>query len=172
MKNSRPCLDGQERQTQVLKSIDHNFFDLKIFASICHGHGIASKASTRYPQGTIALQYPVFKEMGLDLSHCYGGTLNLSIAPKNYKIITPKFNLKDVDWYPARGQTENFLICDCAIKIGEGYISTYVYQPDPSTKIEYFDDPQALQIISPYIDGLDESKPIEIFLSSKQIEIL
>jgi hypothetical protein len=144
---------------------------LELLTSITHGYGVASKAGKLYPAGTIELQYPFFKQLGLDLGHYYGGTLNLSIAPKTYKINNPTHTFLDVDWYPARGKTENFLFCDCAIKVTNGYVQAYVYQPDIKTKIEHFDDPHALQIISPFIAELNDSEKVLLFLKSSQCSI-
>lgn len=176
-------LKGQIQATKLITSIDRKFFDIAIDAKITHGHGVASKPSAKYPDGTIQLQYPHFKALGLDLGDCYPGTLNLSIAPANYKIIKPRIALRNVDWFPARGQTEDFLIADCAIMINTSsndagcsttpaYVFGYVYLPDPKTKIEHFDDPQALQIISPYLNGLDEKESVKLLLSSSQIELV
>ena len=50
---------------------------------LCAGHGVASGTSKEspYPDGTIRMQFPVFKALGLDLSSCLFGTLNLDFAP-------------------------------------------------------------------------------------------
>ena len=166
------CLDGIKRATNFSKNIDQKFFDLSLKTKITHGHGVASRASEKYSDGTIALQYPHFKKLGLDLSVCYPGTLNLSIAPKRYKIIKPRYYFKEVDWYPARKQTENFMLADCYIKSEHGFLPAYIYQPDPSTKIEHFDDPMAFQIISAFLPGVTESSELEIFISSQQIQLI
>ena len=42
------------------------------------GHEVASKKSVHYPQRTIEMQAPFFKERGLDLSGFHRGTLNIS----------------------------------------------------------------------------------------------
>ena len=49
---------------------------------LCSGHGVASGRSNEspYPNGTIRMQAPVFKALGLDLSGCYFGTLNIDFA--------------------------------------------------------------------------------------------
>ena len=47
---------------------------------ICQGHGVASgkKPDLRFPDGTIALQYPLFADRGLDLNSYFKGTVNIS----------------------------------------------------------------------------------------------
>ena len=47
------------------------------------GHGVASgmNSESPYPTGTIATQSPFFKNLGLDLSSYWQGTINLSFKP-------------------------------------------------------------------------------------------
>lgn len=165
------CLDAVSRPSRLEQALALESFDILLNTKMTHGHGVASKASKLYPAGTISLQYPHFKNLGLDLGHCYGGTVNLSIAPARCTIHKPSLYLQDVDWYPSRGRTENFLICDCAIKVVGGYVLGYIYQPDIKTKIEHYDDPHALQVISPFIEGLQDSENISLYLKSSQCSI-
>ena len=64
------------------------------------GHGVASgvSAASPYPQGSISMQAPFFKALGLDLSSCYFGTLNVSLAPARWKIVRPAFLFEKVQW--------------------------------------------------------------------------
>ena len=41
---------------------------LRVTGVLMRGHEVASKKSVHYPQGTIEMQAPFFKERGLDLS--------------------------------------------------------------------------------------------------------
>jgi hypothetical protein len=54
-----------------------------IQGEIQQGHGVASgkNAETPYPNGTIAMQAPFFKKLGLDLFNFWPGTLNISFKP-------------------------------------------------------------------------------------------
>jgi hypothetical protein len=47
------------------------------------GYEVASgqTKNPRFPQGTIEMQKPFFRDRGLDLSAYFPGTINLSIAP-------------------------------------------------------------------------------------------
>ena len=165
-------LDGKAVATEVLKSINLNDYNIALQSTVTHGHGVASKASKKYPDGTIQLQYPFFKNLGLDLGNCFPGTLNLSIHPMRCLIENPTHIFKDVDWYPARGSTENFTFCDCAIKVDLGYIGGHVYLPDPKTKIENYDREDILQMISPRIPGLLDDQVVFVYLKAKQCKIL
>ena len=63
---------------------------------IVKGHGVASGISktTPYPKGSLEMQFPFFKKMGLDLYQFYMGTLNLDIRPYIWKPIIPDYYLK------------------------------------------------------------------------------
>jgi hypothetical protein len=103
-----PCLDGQRRpfmdESPLLVT-----YDLLVVGTIEPGHGVASgrAADTQYPQGTIAMQYPHFRDRGVDLGRCFPGTLNVSIAPASYVIHSPFVVLKGVEWAGDRSP-ENF----------------------------------------------------------------
>lgn len=53
------------------------------------GHQVASgnAQDSPYEQGTLAMQLPFFRDLGLDLSGFFLATLNVSIAPQTFKII-------------------------------------------------------------------------------------
>ena len=64
------------------------------------GHGVASgrSADSPYPNGTIEMQRPFFKALGLDLSRCWPGTLNLSAAPLDLRLRDPDRCFPLVAW--------------------------------------------------------------------------
>jgi hypothetical protein len=127
--------------------------------------------SLRYPEGTINLQKPRFKELGLDIDHCYSGTINLSIAPNTFEIIKPEFFLKEIIWKEGR-KPENFLICRCIIVHGPKLSDGFVYYPDPSTKVASPDNPNHLQLLAPYIEGLSYGARLSVLLRSREIRII
>ncbi len=52
---------------------------------VVSGHGAASgRGSRRYPDGTLALQIPIFAELGLDLSDAFPGTINVDTSPYGF----------------------------------------------------------------------------------------
>ena len=67
---------------------------------LCAGHGVASGTSndSPYPDGTIRMQFPVFQSLGLDLSDCYFGTLNLDFAPLEVSLSNPDHLFEKVRW--------------------------------------------------------------------------
>jgi hypothetical protein len=73
---------------------------IRVKAIVVKGHGVASGKSfdPRFQGGTIEMQKPVFQALGLHLDEYYSGTINLSIAPLEYKIKRAKYTFRNVLW--------------------------------------------------------------------------
>ena len=127
------------------------------------GHGVASGASagSPYPTGSIAMQVPFFKALGLDLSGCYFGTLNVSIAPKQWKIVRPAFLFENVKWTDLHPpETFSFLPCDITYR---GItVKGWLYYPHPETKAAHWQDASVMEIIAPRLVGLGYGEPINL----------
>jgi hypothetical protein len=127
------------------------------------GHGVASGASTSspYPQGSIAMQAPFFKALGLDLSNCYFGTLNVSIAPRQWKIVRPAFHFENVKWTDLHPpETFSFLPCDITYRAVT--VKGWLYYPHPETKAAHWQDASVMEIIAPRLDGLGYGEAIDL----------
>jgi hypothetical protein len=127
------------------------------------GHGVASGASpgSPYPQGSIAMQAPFFKALGLDLSDCYFGTLNVSIAPKRWKIVRPAFLFENVTWTDLHPpETFSFLPCDITYRAVTA--KGWLYYPHPETKAAHWQDASVMEIIAPRLDGLEYGEQIDL----------
>lgn len=137
------------------------------------GHGVASGrgAAAPHPEGSLARQYPIFKERGLDLGHCFGGTLNVSIRPLTYRLIQPSWRFTDVRWSPVQ-PPENFLLARCHIVHASRSIAGWVYQPDPATKTVHVDDPSHLQVVAPFVPSLGYGSGVTLRLRSREIELV
>jgi hypothetical protein len=127
------------------------------------GHGVASgvSAGSPYPTGSIAMQAPFFKARGLDLSGCYFGTLNVSIAPGQWKIVRPAFHFENVKWTDLHPpETFSFLPCDiryCAVTV-----KGWLYYPHPETKAAHWQDASVMEIIAPRLEGLRYGEQIDL----------
>lgn len=135
-----------------------------------HGHASGRNPQSPYRVSTIQLQYPHFLALGLDLGHCYPGTLNVSIAPLTYRILQPTFACRDVHWFPER-RPENFAFCRCRLLADAGTVDGYIYHPDPATKTRHYDNPSHLQILSPFLPGLALGAMVRVLVCSKEIEL-
>lgn len=141
---------------------------------VLQGHGVASGQAqdARYPQGTIALQKPVFATRGVSLDAYFSGTLNISIQPYQYAVKAAKWTLREVKWTTA-DFTEDFSFFDCQLilKSSRTY-SGLIYYPHPETKPEHFQAPHILEIITEYIDGIEYGESVLLAIDPTQIEIV
>lgn len=137
------------------------------------GYGVASgrARNPRFPQGTIEMQKPFFRELGLDLEGYFPGTINLSIAPHRYRIRQAKHTFKNVKW-SSDAPAEDFSFFDCRIIPTSGEaIAGSIYYPHPETKPEHFQSPDILELLAPYISDLTYGSKLTIEVDRTQIEI-
>ena len=134
-------------------------------AVVTQGHGIASGKTpdSRFPKGTLAMQASFFKDLGMNLSEFFRGTLNLSVHPYSYRLGTPLYSYPQVKWTPCL-PPENFSFYPCGIRLieEEDYTEALVYWPHPSTKPEFHQDPHVLEILAPRIPSVRYGKEMEI----------
>ena len=141
---------------------------------VSKGHGVASGCSDdpRFPNGTIEMQRSTFQSLGLDLTNYFMGTINVAIAPREYKIKSAKCTFRKVEWSSTE-PAEDFSFFDCRILIGEDKrISGLVYYPHPETKPEHFQSPDTLEVMAPFISGLKYGDELTLEVDSQQLEIL
>lgn len=145
---------------------------MKIQAKVIPGHGAASgkKDDSRYPGGTIALQTPYFRKLGLDLSPYHSGTLNIDIAPYSYSIKKPKHFFEEVAW-TTHIPPENFYFFDIALNHNGKSYQGLIYMPDPETKTEHEQAPTTLELILPKIEGIQYGDSVEIDINEQQLAL-
>jgi len=142
-------------------------------ATIRQGHGVASGKSNNspYPLGTIEMQTPCFKKLGLNLSNLFQGTLNLNIEPNTFEVIAPEFTFRSVHWaegFPA----EDFSFSSCEIIYrGSGY-RAYIYYPHPETKVGHFHSSSLIEVICEAIDGIGYGDTVELRYRENEIKII
>jgi hypothetical protein len=162
-------LKNQPRQNLI--------FDRTLTGIVVPGYGVASgrSADSPYPAGTIAMQAPLFRALGLDLDGYFLGTLNLSIAPNTFKPLNPDYCFDELQW--AEGfPPETFSFYRCQIQSLEQNptqpaINAWIYYPHPETKIGHFQPNSLLEIIAPLIAPLKYGDRLSLRLSSQQIQI-
>lgn len=147
----------------------------KIFhpVRILPGHHVASggKDDPRFPGGTLRMQLPFFQKLGLDLSAFYMGTLNVSLAPRQYRVVAPKMTFRRVKWHPTE-PAEDFSFFDAELALPDGSTSTaLVYYPHPETKPEHFQQPDVLELLASHLPGLSYGMEIGLHLPPDQMII-
>ena len=146
----------------------------RIPGHIAPGHGVASGCGgdDRFPEGTLALQWPHFEQRGLDLSPFHRATINISIAPRTYTTRKARLTLRTVEWtdlFPP----EDFSFFDCRLVPSPDHqpVPGLVYYPHPETKPDHFQDPSIIEILVPWINGIQYHSPVHLDLDPAQIEV-
>ena len=145
---------------------------LTVGGVVVAGHQIASglNPESPYPAGALALQRPFFKLRGLGLSGFYDGSVNVSIRPYTFKPINPEFTFRQVNWTPFH-PPENFSFSRCKLIYEGQTYGGWVYYPHPETKETHFQDPSIVEVIAPYIEGIEYGDMVEVVLNLDEIVV-
>ena len=142
-------------------------------ARIVRGHQVASglNGDPRFPGGTVRMQLPHFAARGLDLTPFYPGTLNVTIAPRHYRVIRPRHTFRAVQWHPTE-PAEDFSFFDVRLLRADPHpVPGLIYYPHPDTKPEHFQQPDVLELLLPFVDGLAVATEIALQISTEQMII-
>ena len=136
------------------------------------GHRVASglASDSPFPHGTIEMQIPRFKELGLDLTGFFKGTLNVSISPKTFNVVNPEFTFKNVEWTD-KHQPENFSFSRCRIVFKDLIHDCWIYYPDPKTKERDFQKPHVIEIIAPPVSEIEYGSSVLLEYNPSEIII-
>ena len=143
-----------------------------IAATIVQGHRVASglNGDHRFPGGTMRMQAPHFLARGLDLSAYHPGTLNVSIAPLRYRVVQPRLTFRGVKWHPHE-PAEDFSFLDVSVKFaGASAVDGLIYFPHPETKPEHFQQPDVLELLLPWTEGLEYGARVMLQVPEEQVE--
>lgn len=145
----------------------------QVQGKIVKGHQVASGQNNdpTFPGGTLRMQHTAFAQLGLDLSPYFTGTLNLSIHPHTYTLHQSVHTFRSVQW-AAHRPAEDFSFFDCRLRVEErSPFPGLVYYPHPDTKPMHFQDPSVLELLLPFIDGLNYGDTIILELKPEQITV-
>jgi hypothetical protein len=140
-------------------------------ATIVQGHRVASglNGNPRFPGGTLRMQWPFFRELGLDLSGYHLGTLNVSITPLSYRVVNPNLSFRNVKWHPTE-PAEDFSFFDVALhRDGAAPVSGLIYFPHPDTKPEHFQKPDVLELLLPWTGGIEYGMKVRLEVPCEQM---
>ena len=142
-------------------------------ARLVEGYRVASGQNNnpRFPGGTLRMQTPHFQALGFDISHFYPGTLNVSIAPYQYQVVKAKRTFHKVKWHPVE-PAEDFSFFDVrAIFPDRSPIAGLIYFPHPDTKPEHFQQPDILELLLPFTEGLHYGMDLTLEIAAEQMLI-
>jgi hypothetical protein len=140
-------------------------------ATIVRGHQVASglKGDARFPGGTVRMQAPHFLARGLDFTAFYPATLNVSIAPWRYRIVRPCRTFRAVKWH-ATEPAEDFSFFDVKLHLASAVpVTGLIYLPHPETKPEHFQNPDVLELLLPWVEGLDYGTRVALEVPQEQM---
>ena len=137
------------------------------------GHQVASglAADSPYPRGTIEMQMPYFRNLGLDLAAFFPGTLNVSVSPYTVIVKSPEYTFPNLQW-SSENPPETFSFSRCRLTFNDNEYDGLVYYPHPETKIRHFQDPSILEILAPPIADICYDSAIQIAVNSAEIELV
>ncbi|CAG0969086.1 hypothetical protein ANRL3_01380 [Anaerolineae bacterium] len=137
------------------------------------GYAVASGQSKNnpYPQGTLDIQLPLFKDRGLDLLSYFRGTLNISISPYTFRMTNPQYTFRKVNWTPLH-PPEDFSFSRCGIIFAETRYDGWVYYPHPETKIRNFQKPDIIEVIAQAIPNLQYGDKITVVINTDEISLI
>lgn len=139
---------------------------------VTEGHKIASGLAKENPFGgsTIKMQVPLFMERGLDLTSCYMGTLNISIAPRTRTILAKEPHYRRIKWHPDY-PAEDFFIVRCTIRFRDVEYNGWIYHPDPSKKIGFQHKPDICEIVASPIPEIAYGDRVVLMVDPDEIRI-
>lgn len=147
---------------------------IQVKGVIQQGYGVASgkAGDRRFPNGTIAMQKPIFAQKGLDLEEYFPGTLNVSIHPYTYSVKQAKYTFRNVKW-SSEQPSEDFSFFDCEVILKNGRkLEGLIYYPHPETKPEHFQKSEILEILTPFIQNLHYGDEVILEIDRRQIELI
>ena len=144
---------------------------------IISGHGVASgrSAASPYPQGSVAMQAPFFKARGLDLSDCFMGTLNVSIAPCTWKLLQADFCFEHLEWTHLH-PPETFSFVRCGVRLtadmpAEDWVNAWLYYPHPETKKAHMQGAHIMEMVAPPLRACTIGSRVELRFDAQHIAV-
>jgi hypothetical protein len=137
---------------------------------LAQGYRVASGPSADYPFGALDRQRPLFAARGLDLRAYFNGTLNIDIAPRQFKLIHPQFTFHHIEWTDLH-PPEHFSFSHCKVIFREVEYDGWVYYPHPETKLRHFQNLSLLEVIAMPIAGIAYGDALEVRLDPAEIEV-
>jgi hypothetical protein len=146
----------------------------QLAARIVTGHRVASglNGNARFPGGTLRMQTPHFLALGLNIAEYHAGTLNVSIAPSRYRVLAPRRTFRAVKWHPTE-PAEDFSFFDVRLMLQDApTVAGMIYYPHPDTKPAHFQHPNVLELLLPFVGGLESGNVVQIEIPAEQMVIM
>ncbi len=141
-----------------------------IHGTVMPGHGVASGRADNspYPQSSLAMQMPFFKAMGLDLSGCWPGTLNVSIAPRTWALERANYCFERLMWTHLH-PPETFSFVHLQLTWQKQTVPAWLCYPHPETKAAHYQAATVMEVLAPRLEGLKYGETVRIALPTSAI---
>lgn len=147
---------------------------VRVHGRVVAGHGVASGrgGDPRYPDGTLALQWPHFARVDdLPLAGLHRATLNVSTAPAHVEIVAPWWTVRRLTWHPDV-PAEDFSFVPCRAAVGAARpVDGLVYHPHPDTKPEHHQPPDVLELLLPRLASVHRGAVVRLDLPASQVDV-
>jgi hypothetical protein len=141
------------------------------------GHGVASgrASDSPYPAGTIALQAPLFLDLGLDLAGFQAATLNLDFSPGEWRLRDPDHCFEQVLWTD-RHPPETFSFWRCRLRrcgnLPTEPLQALLYVPHPETKRAHHQRPSLLELLAPPLGPVHAGERFALELDPRRCRLI
>jgi len=132
---------------------------------ISEGLKAASGQRHKGAAGTIALQKPGLKSIGVEVDKLFNGTINLQLK-QGFHITKPDYTLTDYEWI--EGVFESFDILRCKIKYGQSTYEGYVYRPKESEHAAAH-EASIVELLAPEIPGIRYGDRLSIDVAKDRV---
>jgi hypothetical protein len=145
---------------------------LHVAGTVRPGYGVASGCGhdPRYPEGTLALQWPHFVKKGLPLDGLCRATLNIDIAPRHFSLTGRDWCFPLVNWSPYI-PPETFSFSRCRLRWQSSWHDALIYYPHPETKPEHFQSDTLVEVLAPRLDAIRYGSPVELALNPAHVRL-
>ena len=135
----------------------------RVLGTVVRGHRVASGLAedSPYRAGTIELQVPVFRQLGVDLSKYYPATINIDVGPHRLRLRDGALTLRNVSWSNEH-PPETFSFCACRLEFRETIYGATIYHPHPETKKTHFQSDNIIEVLAPWIRGVEYGANIAV----------
>lgn len=128
-----------------------------------------------FPEGTLKLQAPYFKKLGFDfekeIPNLRWGTLNVDIAPQNFKILKADYRFDNVNWIKTIAP-ETFSFVAVKVLYGDANYNGFIYYPHPETKPDFHNhNSSRLEIIAENIPDIQYGDMVDVFVDQDCLKI-
>lgn len=148
---------------------------VRVFGRVVTGHGVASgrAGDPRFPDGTLALQWPHFAALDdLPLDRLHRATINVDTTPRRVEVVAPWWTVRGVRWHD-EVPAEDFSFVPCRAAIGAGPAADgLLYLPHPDTKPDHHQPANVVELLLPRMAGVHEGAVVRMDLPASQVDVV